>query len=166
MATEITYGGASSSSTASSPTREWKHDVILSFYGEDTRSHFIDYLSMWLKRDGIRTSIDDKDLKAIEGSRIAIIVFSRAYSFSTRCLDELVKIIECKKGGRLETILPVFYKVKPSDVRYQEGKAFTKAFRKHEESFKNEMEKVNRWRVALKEAADLSGWDQEKIANG
>ncbi|XP_043694313.1 disease resistance protein RUN1-like [Telopea speciosissima] len=174
MAAEMTYGAASSSFSSSS--RQWKYDVFLSFCGQDTRTHFIDYLFNWLHRDGIHTFRDDNWLtrgenisselmEAIEGSRIAIIVFSENYASSTWCLDELVKIIECKKDGRLEKVLPVFFKVEPSDVRHQRN-TYEKAFKEHEESFKNETEKVNRWRVALKEAADLSGWDQEKIANG
>jgi hypothetical protein len=51
-------------------------------------------------------------IEAIESSRISIIVFSQNYASSTWCLNELVKILECKKNG--QTVLPVFYKVDPS----------------------------------------------------
>ena len=50
-------------------------------------------------------------LEAIERSRIAIIVFSKSYAFFAWCLNELVKILECKKNGQL--VLPIFFKVDP-----------------------------------------------------
>jgi len=40
-------------------------------------------------------------LKVIESSRISIIVFSENYVSSTWCLDQLVKIVECKKNDQL-----------------------------------------------------------------
>lgn len=62
-------------------------------------------------------------------------------------------------------VLPVFYDVDPSDVRKQSG-SFTKAFVKHKKRFKEDMEKVERWKSALTEAANLSGWDLQNFANG
>ena len=53
-------------------------------------------------------------------------------------------------------VLPVFYMVDPSEVRNQKGK-YGGALVKHEEKFKNNMEKVQRWRAALSEAGSLSG---------
>ena len=94
-------------------------------------------------------------LEAIESSKISIIVFSKNYATSTWCLDELVKILECKKNGQV--VFPVFYKVDPSEVRRQIG-TFGEALAKHEENFKYDMNKVQRWRAALNEASNLSGW--------
>ena len=85
---------------------------------------------------------------------ISIIVFSEDYASSTWCLDELAKIIEYKKNGHL--VRTVFYKVDPSDVRNQKGK-FGEALAKHEEKFKDD-KKVQRWREALYEAGNISGW--------
>ena len=92
--------------------------------------------------------------KTIESSMISIIVFSENYAFSTRCLDELVKILECKKNNQL--VQPVFYKVDPSEIRNQKGN-FGEALAKHEKKFKD-AEKVQRRRNALYEAANISGW--------
>ena len=94
-------------------------------------------------------------LETIESSKISIIVFSKNYASSTWCLDELVKIIECKKNGQV--VLPVFYKVDLLDVRNQLEK-FGEALAKHEKKFKDNKKKVQRWRVALKEASNISGW--------
>ena len=146
---------------------KWKYDVFLSFRGEDTRNNFTDHLYAALDQKGIKTFRDDEGLErgkpispellnAIEKSKFAIIVLSRNYASSSWCLDELVKIVECKEKAGL-TVLPVFYGVDPSDVRKQKG-SFAKAFAKHEELIKNK-EKLKSWRDALTQVADLSGWD-------
>ncbi|XP_042519854.1 disease resistance protein RPV1-like [Macadamia integrifolia] len=166
MANKMSYGASSSS-------RRWKYDVFLSFRGRDTRSNFIDFLYTALAQSGIHTFREEEELNlgedissklmaAIEGSRIAIIVFSENYASSTWCLRELVKILECKKDGRTEKVLPVFYHMDPSDVKKQRN-SYAEAFKRHEERFKNEMAKVETWRTALTEAANLKGW---AVANG
>ena len=157
----LTNKGASSSCF----THRCRYDVFLSFRGEDTRNGFTSHLNGILCHNGINTFIDDELrrgeeistelLEAIESSRISIIVFSKSYASSTWCLDELVKILECKSHGQI--VLPVFYKVDPSEVRSQKGK-FGEALAKHEEKFKDNMKKVQRWREALNEAGNLSGW--------
>ena len=106
-----------------------KYDVFLNFKGEDTRNSFTSNLNGILRHNGIDTIMDDKLprgekipielLEAIERSRIAIIVFSKNYAFSTWCLNELVKILECKKNGQL--VLSNFLKVDPSEVRSERG---------------------------------------------
>ncbi|XP_076949196.1 disease resistance protein RUN1-like [Bidens hawaiensis] len=57
---------------------------------------------------------------------------------------------------------PVFYDVDPSEVRKQTGPV-GKALAIHTD--KNESE-VGEWREALKQAANLSGWDLRKTADG
>ena len=121
--------GASSLSSSSSCSRRWIYDVFLSFIGEDTRNCFTGHLYAALQRSGIFTfrdnerlergkSISSELLKAIEESRFAIVILSRNYASSTWCLDELAKIIRWMKENEM-TVLPIFYKVDPSDVRYQ-----------------------------------------------
>ena len=82
-------------------------------------------------------------------------MFSIDYARSRWCLDELVKIMERKRTTN-SIVLPVFYDVDPSQVRNQTG-SFAAAFVEHEKRFKEEMERVNGWRIALKEVADLGG---------
>ncbi|KAJ9687315.1 hypothetical protein PVL29_015987 [Vitis rotundifolia] len=155
------YFTASSSSTPSSPHRI--HDVFLSFRGGDTGFTFTEHLYKALVGRGIRTFRDDKMgsgegvapelLKVIEESRSSVIVFSENYFHSRRCLDELVKIMECQKDLG-QAVFPIFYHVDPSHVRKQTG-SFGEAFADYEENWKD---KVGRWRTALTEAANLSGW--------
>ena len=54
-------------------------------------------------------------------------------------------------------MLPIFYDMDPFDVRKQ-TKTFAQAFVKHEKCFKENIKKVQMWRVALREVANLSGW--------
>ena len=158
---------ASSLSSFSSTTPCWKYDVFLSFRGEDTRNAFTDHLYEALKKKGIITFRDEEKLKmgksvslelfkAIEDSRIALVLLSKNYASSTWCLDELGKIIDCMKEKGM-VVLPVFYDVDPSDVRKQ-LRAFEKAFVVHEERFKKNMEKVEKWKIALTEVATLKWW--------
>ena len=152
--------GASSSSFTHQPKN---FDVFLSFRGQDTRHGFISHLYEALRLRGIHTFIDDmlpkgekisaKLLKTIENSTMSIIVFSENYAFSTWCLDELAKIVECKRNDQVR---PVFYKVKPSEIRNQNGK-FGKALAKHEKNIKD-YKKLQRWKKALQEATDMYGW--------
>ncbi|XP_058779383.1 TMV resistance protein N-like [Vicia villosa] len=154
-------------SSSTSFNHGWTYDVFVSFYGDDTRYGFTGNLYNTLRRKGINTFKDDIKLKkgeeisadllqAIDESRIAIIVFSENYASSTWCLDELVKIMECKKDkGQLVRL--VFYHVDPSNVRHQR-ESFGRSMAKHEENLKISEEKVCKWRSALSSAANLSGW--------
>ncbi|XP_030962062.1 toll/interleukin-1 receptor-like protein [Quercus lobata] len=137
-------------------------DVFLSFRGEDTRRGFVSHLHKALTQQGIQTFIDDnlhrgeniteELLKTIENSSASIIVFSKNYASSSWCLDELAKIIECTKK-----VLPVFYQVPPSEIRKQTGD-FGEVLTKLEKRIKDKT-KVQRWREALTNAANISGWD-------
>ncbi|XP_010263322.1 PREDICTED: TMV resistance protein N-like [Nelumbo nucifera] len=158
-------------SSSSDSNHVWK--VFLSFRGEDTRGSFTDHLYEALNRRGIRTFRDDEELrrgeeissellKAIEGSKVAIIVFSRNYASSRWWLDELVKIMDCSRTNGM-LVLPVFYDIDPSDVRNQSG-TVAEAFAGHEMRFQSE--KTEGWKRALRHAANLSGWDLQTLANG
>ena len=85
---------------------------------------------------------------------MAVIIFSENYAFSTWCLKELVKIVECMKGGL--KVLPIFYHVDPSHVRHQK-ETFAVAFDEHEKRLQENPEQVQIWRTALREVANLSG---------
>ncbi|XP_059461811.1 disease resistance protein RUN1-like [Corylus avellana] len=162
-------------SSSSSPCSNWIYDVFLCFRGEDTGKNFTDHLYFALRDAGIKIFKDDNELRkgqylaselirAIQGSKISIIVFSRNYVASRWCLEELVEIMECRRTLK-QLILPIFYDVEPSNVRNQTG-SFAKAFAKHEEHYLLDIDKVLKWRRALCEAANLSGWDLRKTADG
>lgn len=156
------------STSSSSSLKLWKYDVYLSFRGQDTCKNFTSHLYQALTRAGLRTFIDDHALekgkspgisltRAIEESKTSIVIFSKSYAESTLCLEELVEIMGCRRTlGQI--VVPVFYDVDPSDVRKQTG-TFATAFLKHEQHFNEVKEKLQQWRDALTEAANLSGFD-------
>ena len=86
---------------------------------------------------------------AIETSRIAVIVFSKNYATLHWCLDELVKIMECKRLLN-QSVLPIFYDVSQSTV-LEPKEIFAEAL------LNGPINKVNNWSTALKEAANLAG---------
>ena len=151
---------------ASSSSTTCKYDVFLNFRGIDTRDGFTSYLYQALDLAEISTFIDKKLergeeissalLQEIESSSIFVVIFSQNYAFSPYCLDELVKIIECKECiGRV--VFPVFYKVDPTDVEELRG-SYEKAIAEQETTLKVEKDKLERWKSALKKSANLSGW--------
>ena len=109
-------------------------------------------------------------LKTIKRSTISVTMFSENYGSSKWCLDELVWILECRKNlGQL--VLPIFYGIDPSKVRKQEGN-FGVELAEHEKKkkqkkFKDNIGKVQIWRVALKEVGNLSGfhYDNEYVSH-
>ncbi|RHN58718.1 putative TIR domain, P-loop containing nucleoside triphosphate hydrolase [Medicago truncatula] len=140
-----------------------KYDVFVSFRGEDIRHGFLGHLIKAFPRKQINAFVDEKlkrgdDIshalvEAIEGSFISLVIFSENYASSHWCLEELVKIIECKeKYGRI--VLPVFYGVDPTNVRHQK-KSYKSAFSELEKRY--HLSKVQNWRHALNKSANLSG---------
>ncbi|KAM5554582.1 putative disease resistance RPP13-like protein 1 [Rosa sericea] len=150
----------------------FNYHVFLSFRGEDTRKNFTDHLHTALVNAGFRTFRDDglekgKNIKeelenAIRQSQSSVIVFSKDYTSSKWCLDELDMILERKRTSN-HFVLPVFYDVDPSHLRKQTG-SVAKAFTEHQKT--QSLSKVRRWRAALREVADLAGMNLQNEADG
>ncbi|KAB2603425.1 TMV resistance protein N-like [Pyrus ussuriensis x Pyrus communis] len=147
------------------------YDVFLSSGGEDTRTTFTDHLYCTLedhrfnvfmygdeydyKLEKSNRAIPEHLIQEIERSKGAVVVFSKGYPESAWCLEELVKIMECRKTlGQM--VFPIFYGVDSSDVVNQSG-SFAQAFQKYEQEVKEE--KVLLWRKALNEAGSLDGFN-------
>ncbi|CAF2155558.1 unnamed protein product [Brassica napus] len=170
----IAYSSSSPSppSPKSTLTRNCIHDVFPSFHGKDVRKSFLSHLLKECGIKGINLFIDNEITrgefigpelkKAIQGSRIAIVLLSKRYASSSWCLDELVEIMKCKEELG-QTVMPVFYEVNPSDVKKQAGE-FGKVFKKTCKGKKNEV--IRKWSKALAKVATLAGyhsknWDNE-----
>lgn len=166
------------------PASSFNFDVFLSFSKEENLSckDFINSLYRALRQAGIQVFKDDHHeyspktilllSSALQQSRVSIVVFSKCYPSSTQCLDELVNMMDRKRTTGM-LVLPVFYDVDPSHVRRQFG-IFGEALARHEEQIYaatnynqyDQENKVESWRIAMSEAANLSGWDLRNIAKG
>ncbi|XP_021827375.1 TMV resistance protein N-like [Prunus avium] len=142
-------------SNPKSPNHRCTYDAFLSFRGTDTRRGFTDHLYRALEVAGIHTFRDDDEIerganisaelqKAIQESRVSIIVFSKDYASSRWCLDELVTIMDRRETNE-HMVMPIFYDVDPSHVRNQTG-IFEEAFARHQQRFNKEMDKVEKCR--------------------
>ncbi|XAR53108.1 hypothetical protein NMG60_11021513 [Bertholletia excelsa] len=157
------------------------YDVFLSFRCADVGKTFADHLHSALC-NGFRIfrlnenvergkTIKSELQKAIKESRMSIVVFSKGYASSRRCLDELEMILQHKTSSGGHHVLPIFYDVDPSDVRRQMG-SFKEAFERYEEG-EREGERENKgksrvkcWKAALTKAANLAGMHLQNDANG
>jgi hypothetical protein len=150
---------------SSSSSRNWVYDVFLSFSGKDVRVTFRSHFLKELDRKLITAFRDNEiershslwpDLEqAIKDSRIAVVIFSKNYASSSWCLNELLEIVNCND----KIIIPVFYGVDPSQVRYQIGD-FGRIF---EKTCKRQTEEVkNQWKKALTLVANMLGFDSAK----
>ncbi|KAL6130696.1 hypothetical protein ACLB2K_069075 [Fragaria x ananassa] len=156
-------------SSSSSSGGSFKYDVFINFRGEDTRRSFVCHLYDALKRTALDTFIDSEELqkghdlselyKAIQDSRLSILVFSKDYASSTWCLKELVQILECMDRQN-QIVVPIFYEVDPSHVRKLK-ESFAQAFAKHGSDSNLDKEELESWKSSLTRATNLSGYDSK-----
>ncbi|KAL1201758.1 putative disease resistance protein RPP1 [Cardamine amara subsp. amara] len=162
---------SSSLSPSSSSSHKWTHDVFPSFRGEDVRRDFLSHIHKEFQRKGITPFIDNEIkrgesigpelIRAIRGSKIAIILLSRNYAYSKWCLEELVEVMKCREVlGQI--VMVIFYKVDPHDVKMLSGD-FGKVFRKT--SVGKSKEDIERWRQALAKVATIAGYHSSKWDN-
>ncbi|KAF8036097.1 hypothetical protein BT93_C1943 [Corymbia citriodora subsp. variegata] len=139
-----------------------EYDVFLNFRGEDTRHNFTAFLYNHLVDAGVHTFRDEEKLpigdvisdrleRAINNSKLYIPIFSRNYASSKWCLRELKLIMDnVSNSGGQKTIFPIFFLVKPDDVklktRLDTNAPFKAAFEEHE---KNSPKEVQAWKTAL-----------------
>ncbi|KFK28779.1 hypothetical protein AALP_AA7G046500 [Arabis alpina] len=166
-----------SSSSSSSPppppssSHNWTYHVFPSFRGEDVRKDFLSHIQKEFGRKGITPFIDNDikrgesigpDLiKAIRGSKIAVVLVSKNYASSKWCLDELVEIMKCREEVG-QTVMAIFYKVDPSHVK-KLTRNFGKVFRKT--CAGNSKKDIERWRQALVKVATIAGYDSSNWDN-
>ncbi|KAI9073636.1 hypothetical protein K1719_044401 [Acacia pycnantha] len=149
-----------------------KYEVFLSLSrDEGTRKSLPVYLNSFLRKARDEESFSSrlcsslrkagvsvlKDDISIEGCKISIIIFSKHYVSSKRCLQELTKIMEFRKVHD-QIVLPIFYGVDPSEVQNQQY-GFKQAFLGLVPKDSAIGDEVLRWRNALNQAAGIWGFD-------
>jgi len=180
---------SSSTSTASISC----HDVFISHRGPDVKKSFASHLYRRLLSYGLRVFLDQPELQrgdyfthqiddAIRSASVHVAIFSSGYADSKWCLDELVQMLDSKMP-----IIPVFYGVKPTELRRTLGKkksdAETLESRGKKRSYAEALEELEKktdydpqtdkeklrydsstienWRNALSRVADISGIELE-----
>lgn len=119
----VTFAASPLTSTIAYPNNNYYYDVFINHRGSDVKNTFASHLYRRLVLHGFRVFLDKQELQegdsltsqiqgAIRTASVQIAVFSPNYAGSSWCLDELLLIL--KTGA---TIIPVFYNVKPSDLR-------------------------------------------------
>ncbi|CAL9241851.1 unnamed protein product [Arabidopsis halleri] len=124
--------------------------------GEELGNGFIAHLEVALERANINyfiykheqvgTKFQNLSVR-IEQSRVALMIFSKEYTTSVWCLDELVKIKECMDKGSLIGV-PIFYKLKTSTVSNLQG-YFGDNFRTLKRNNQQDLVRTQSWEEAL-----------------
>ncbi|CAN1235502.1 Disease resistance protein RUN1 [Linum perenne] len=158
------------SSHSSSYTGEWEYDVFLCFRGDDTRFGFTSHLMKALSDNQIKTFIDNKLEKTesidelisiLQRSALSVVVFSEKFADSISCLEEVVTIARrmVEFGHR---VLPVFWKVDPTDVTNDSGSYATTIDREYKGKSTYSEDKKE-WMDALKAVANCAGHTSQAI---
>lgn len=138
------------------------YDVFLSHRGPDTKTGFVSFLHKDLDAAGLRPFFDCKSIDigedsweciehAIKRTPIAVVIFSESFAQSEWCMRELHVMLHTP-GVK---VLPVFYNVRPSEVRFPESgqlkDGFEKLTRRHDKK------DIDEWRKDLAQASKLMG---------
>ncbi|XP_048127315.1 disease resistance protein L6-like [Rhodamnia argentea] len=138
-----------------------------------TRKGFTDHLYNSLASAGIYVFRDDNELRvgekigpellcSITQSKISIPIISENYASSRWCLRELAQMLKCKRSSG-QIVLPIFYKVKPCQLRRLTG-SLGDAINAHIENLDETV--VKEWEEALEEVSSLKGWVSDNVDNG
>ncbi|KFK31598.1 hypothetical protein AALP_AA6G133700 [Arabis alpina] len=133
-----------------------QYQVFINFRGKKLRGEFLGFLVDALLKANVNVFVDDHELRGrdlkhlftrIEESRVALAIFSKNYTESRWCLDELAKIKECLDQGSIQ-VIPIFLKMKTDDVKKLKGR-FGDNFRELKSTHHGEKESFRRWKEAL-----------------
>ncbi|GLJ33360.1 hypothetical protein SUGI_0671150 [Cryptomeria japonica] len=138
------------------------YDVFINHRGPDVKQTLAARLYNSFEQLGIRAFLDSKEKElgnsfpsiietAICSAKVHIAIFSKTYAESPWCLAELVLMLKSTAK-----ITPLFYQVKPFDLRYIEGGAYAEAFNKYREKSRY-LEKLSEWKEALQSLSLIDG---------
>lgn len=168
---------AASTSTAANPNNR-AYDVFISHRGPEVKKTFASHLYRRLLSFGLRVFLDQPELErgdfiisqiesAIETASVQVAIFSPEYADSKWCLNELVSMLETDA-----TVIPVFYKVEPTELRRTRGNAgiYAEALRRLEkktsyepqpegEKSRHDSITIEKWSSALSRVAEKSGFE-------
>eukprot|EP01018_Ginkgo_biloba_P037111 Gb_09104 [translate_table: standard] len=135
-------------------------DVFINHRGVDVKDNLASHIYDLLQFYGVRAFLDREELRAgeefshaiteaIQSSSVHIAIFSPHYAKSHWCLRELALMVKTRN-----TIIPIFYNVKPEELRWANGAFAAANFDKHYQRYPQE---VDEWRAALHKVSDIFG---------
>ncbi|KAH9312671.1 hypothetical protein KI387_027706 [Taxus chinensis] len=138
--------------------------VFINHRGPDAKETLALRLYNSLENAGIRAFLDTKEIElrdsipsairnAIFSASIHIAVFSKGYAESAWCLEELDLMLQSKS-----IIIPVFYDVTPSDLRYLKKGVYADSFAKHKAKGRH-LDKLDNWKQALHSVSLICGYE-------
>ncbi|EOA14989.1 hypothetical protein CARUB_v10028338mg [Capsella rubella] len=138
--------------------------VFINFRGKDVRNGFLSFLEPAMREANINVFVDKGEVMGtnlvnlfvrIQESRVAVVIFSKDYSSSEWCLDELAKIKDCNDQGGL-SVIPIFYKLSTENVKELKGD-FGDTFRNLTRKYKHLPERTQKWKEALESIPQIKG---------
>eukprot|EP00253_Pinus_taeda_P009009 PITA_09009 len=168
-----------SSSKSASTSASYAFDVFLNHRGSDGKQFAIHLYDRLKSHRHLRVFLDRDEMEkgeeltaqiegAIRASSVNIAIFSPQYCQSRWCLDELLLMLECKRT-KGSTILPIFFHVQPSVLRWTEGEkgVYGQALSSLQEKtnkdgqLRYDPEIIGKWKDALHDVAEISGFELE-----
>eukprot|EP01018_Ginkgo_biloba_P023532 Gb_26262 [translate_table: standard] len=139
------------------------YDVFINHRGKDVKKTLASILYYHLDVLNLRVFLDKEELQmgetlshkirdAIRSASVHIAIFSKNYAESQWCLDELCLMLE--SGAK---IIPVFYDVKPNDLRWVDAGAYADCLKVHEKKKRSVPQTLQKWKNALHEVSHRSG---------
>ncbi|XP_023633293.1 protein PHLOEM PROTEIN 2-LIKE A5 isoform X2 [Capsella rubella] len=146
--------------------------IFINFRGIKLRKNFISFLAAALRDARFNVFMDEDEplgsdldnlFTRINESNIALVIFSKDYTTSKWCLDELAEIKKCKDQGHLR-VIPIFYKIEPLVVKQLRGK-FGDGFRDMKRNHQHEPERTQEWKDALVSIPLIKGMSLPEQSN-
>lgn len=167
---------ASSSTAAQSYSNQWYH-VFISRCGVDVKKTFARSLYLRLLDTGLKAFLDQEELQRgydfpsqlkhfIATASVHVAILSPGYAKSYWCLQELLMMLETNAP-----IIPVFYRVKPAEVRWTKRGKYAEALEElanktDEGKLRYDSNTIEKWRKALSKVADIIGFEAPETCNG
>ncbi|GLJ38482.1 hypothetical protein SUGI_0784160 [Cryptomeria japonica] len=155
----------SASTSASTLQEKPRYDVFINHRGPDVKHTLATRIYNVLKDMNVTAFLDSEELEygdflpttlqsAMHSASIHIAIFSENYAKSPWCLAELSFMLTT--GAK---IVPVFYHVEPTDLRYvEQGKGiYVDAFVQYEKKHRYSPQKLQEWKMALKNVSCYKG---------
>lgn len=176
-------------SSSNSSGNKAPYHVFINHRGPDTKLNMAGHLYNRLHNLGLQVFLDKEEMEkgdfftsqiaaAIRAASVHIAIFSPGYADSEWCLNELLLMLESMESGR-STIIPIFHRVNPADLRWTVGKdgVYAKALTllegkkttdslTHQEKPRYDPDIIEKWRNALSEVSKIDGFDLEGAYNG